>query len=594
MDRIFTSRNCIAFLGILVLACYYPSLFAPLNTVDDFGTYNYLLNADSFSFRSIFFPGGSGSYYRPILLLSFMTDKYFWGLEESFMHLENILFHLANSLLLFAVARRACLVRKQTSFLVPFSAALFFAIHPLNTEAVNWISGRTDLLAGFFLLLSIYLLLKQPLAWTRSSLAAICLLLACLAKETAIFFLPAALFFPFFLSGDCSEAVPLGTTWRRNLPHFLLFGGAGFGYFVFRGLAFSRGDQGINRVVTHLAGSESSGVLLSLRLVFKAMGFYAKKLLFPFPLNFGITTISDLYLPLGVLVLAGICWLLFRRTLPAFFVVCAGAVGGSALIIPLIRLTWTPLGERYMYIPSAFFLVGLTMAVADWERRHTRYGSSLVLVVCSLAGIALYGTVSRNFIWQSNLALFQDTYKKSPDFAPARNEIANALYALGKKQEAAVIYKSFVGSQELINVQYGLKNKALALAQEGDFAGSRHILQELLANPGKHEVSILLQLLELEKVQVAAHQANLQDVHAESVTTLTRLIKLTEDPFYSYRLGIVHMQSGETEQALAAFSAVVRNAPPAAYYRKPAETLAHKLANELAHKLADKSGPPRT
>ena len=54
------------------------------------------------------------------------------------------------------------------------------------------------------------------------------------------------------------------------------------------------------------------------------------------------------------------------------------------------------------------------------------------------------------------------------------------------------------------------------------------------------------------------------------------------------------MQSGETEQALAAFSAVVRNAPPAAYYRKPAETLAHKLANELAHKLADKSGPPRT
>lgn len=572
------SRPLLLSLVLVVLGIYYPALFSPINSVDDAGMYHYLLNTDSFSLRDIFLPGSSGSYYRPILLSSFMMDKFVWGLEESFMHLENIIFHLANTLLLFAVVRRACLFLKQTSVLIPFTAALFFAIHPLNTEAVNWISGRTDLLAGFFLLLAMFLLLKQPLTGIGSLLAAACMLLGCLAKETAIFFLPAALLYPFFFSMHRADAEPVKTIVRRHWLHFLLFGAAGSAYFAFRALAFSKGDQGVARVVTHVAGNESAGMLMNLQLVFKAIGFYAKKLLLPFPLNFGIIHVSDWYLPLGVLVLAGILWLMTRRTLPAFFVICAGAVGTSALIIPLLRVTWTPLGERYMYIPSAFFLTGLTLVVGGWIQKNGRYRTVLVLLTGCVAGIALYGTATRNILWQDNLALFEDTLRKSPDFAPAQNEIANALYAKGKKQEASVIYKSFAETEGLINAQYGLKNKAFALMNEGDFNGARDVIKQLLANPGKHEVSILLQALEINKYQVAANKATLNDVYAESVTLLTRLITLTRNPFYSYRLGIIHMQGGEKEKALDAFTTVVKTAPPTAYYRKPAEKLAKDLA----------------
>ncbi|ABK99272.1 tetratricopeptide repeat protein [Pelobacter propionicus] len=578
MNQILTKAKCIIFLSLIVLIAYYPSLFVPLNSVDDSGMYLHLLNTDAFTLEGMFFPGHTGSYYRPFVLLSFMMDKYVWGLEESFMHLENIVFHLANTLLLFAVTRRACSLLKQTSLFVPFATALFFAIHPLNTEAVNWISGRTDLLAGFFLLLAMYSMLKNPLTWPCSLLAAIFMLMACLAKETAIFFLPAALLFPFYLSSHKDEIVPVSIIVRRNLPHLLLFSAAGSAYFVFRALAFAKGDQGVTRVMTHVAGAESAGMLTSLRLVFKSIGFYAKKLLLPFPLNFGITHISDLYLPLGVLVLAGVIWLMSRRTLPAFFVICAGAVGTSALMIPLLRLTWTPLGERYMYIPSAFFLTGLMLTVGRWEQQHVRFRTALVLLASCLFGIALYGTVTRNFLWQNSLALFQDTLKKSPNFTPAQNEIANALYAQGRKQEATVIYKSFTESEGLINAQYGLKNKALAFMNEGNFSEARDILSQLLANPGKHEVSILLQVLELNKIQVAAGKATIKGVYAESVETLTRLIALTGDPFYSYRLGIVHMQIGERQKAIASFNAVVRTAAPTAYYRKPAEKLAKELA----------------
>lgn len=571
------SNTLLLSLVFIVLGIYYPALFSPINSVDDMGMYQYLLNTDSFSLLDIFLPGSSGSYYRPILLLSFMMDKFVWGLEESFMHLENILFHLANTLMVYAVARRAADYLVKPSPVVPFVAALFFAIHPLNTEVVNWISGRTDLLAGFFLLLSMYLILRRQLSWLQSLTAALCMLLACLAKETAIFFLPAALLFPFFISATRSNAAPLRSVFRSYWFHLIVFCSAGATYLAFRSLAFSKGDQGIARVITHVGGSESAGMLINARLVLKATGFYAKKLLIPFPLNFGIIHVSDAYLPLGLLVLAGIIWLITRRTLPAFFVICAGAVGTSALMIPLLRLTWTPLGERYMYIPSAFFLVGVTLAVQRWEQ-CLKYRVQLTIAVACLAAIALYGTATRNILWQDNLALFQDTLRKSPDFIPAQNEIANALQASGKQKEAAAIYKSFNSPNGLINAQYGLQNKAFALMHEGSYTEARGVLRQLLANPGKHEVAVLLQVLELNKIQVAANKAAPKDVYAESVTMLTRLLELTSDPFYSYRLGIVHMQVGERGKALTSFNNVVRTAPPAAYYRKPAEKLAKDLA----------------
>lgn len=563
-------------LGLAVLGVYYPSIFSPVNSVDDSGMLHYLLNCDSFSWRRIFVPGGSGSYYRPILLSSFMMDKYVWGLHESFMHLENVVFHLINTLMVYAVGRRAMGLLNENSALLPFVAALLFAVHPLNTEAVNWISGRTDLLAAFFLLLSTYIILHKELRWCRVMISAVCMLLACLAKETAIFFLPAALLFPFFISGN-GRSGSLRSLLRSYGIYLIIFCLSGAAYFAFRMLAFSKGDQGISRVVTHVGGSESSGLLLSTRLVLKATGFYAKKLFVPFPLNFGITHVSDLYLPLGVVVMFAVVWLIIRRTLPVFFIVTAAAVGSSALMIPLLRLTWTPLAERYMYIPSAFLLLGISLSFRKLGCKQ-KYGTHLTLAVSLVIMIAIYGTATRNILWQDNLALYEDTLRKSPDFIPAQNEIANALYCRGKTEEAITIYKSFDEPNGLVNAQYGLKNKAFALMHEGRFTEARDIMKQLLANPGKHEIQILLQLLELNKVQVMANKATNMDVYAESVTTLNRLVEITGDPFYSYRLGIVHMQAGARDKAHAEFLKVVKTAPKDIYYRKPSEKLVIELS----------------
>lgn len=578
MQKRLSTRIIVLVLVFTVLGAYYPAIFAPLNSVDDPGMYHYLLNTDTFRFRDIFIPGASGAYYRPILIVSFLIDKFAWGLEESFMHLDNVLFHLINTLLLFAIARRVSTWLKVESPLPALVVALFFAVHPLNTESVVWISGRTDLLAGMFILLATYLLLSRRRNGLLSLLAACSLLLACLAKDTAIFFLPAAIMLPFFLPAEEEEGVAPNLLKWNNIFHICIFTATGLGYFVFRKLAFSRGDLGVKQVMTHVVGGEREGILLSLRLVLKSAGFYVKKLFVPFPLNFSINHVSDFYSIIGLVLLLIVIRLLIRRTIPGFFFIAAVAIGSSALLVPLLKMTWTPIAERYMYMPSAFFVLGITYTAYPWTREK-RFQRFMVPMVACLAAVAVYGTAQRAILWQDNLALYEDCRKKSPDFVPAQNEIANALYARGKTEEAARIIKSIVPPKELINNQYVQISKAAALANEGNRAAAHDLLVQALQNPGKHEVAIIERILKLNDLQIAQGEVSRAKRYPENIRLLARLFELTGDPFYLYRLGQVHMLEGERDQAREAFQRVVSQASQQAYYYSAAKRLQEKMAD---------------
>jgi protein O-mannosyl-transferase len=584
MNSQIKSRTSLLFLSFIILGVYYPAIFGPLNSIDDPGMYSYLLNTDRFTIHSIFATGG-GNYYRPILIVSYMMDKYVWGLEESFMHLENVVFHLLNTLLVFAIARNCALRKGLSSGVAPLIVAFFFGIHPLSTEVVSWISGRTDLLAGFFLFLSVWLLLRQSSNYLSITAAALCMLLGCLAKETAIFFLPAALLLPFYISKDNDKTTSIRVTFFNNLTHFFVFPLAGASYFALRTGAFTHIDHGVVQVFNHVGGENSAGLLLNLRLIVKAAGFYLKKLFIPFPLNFGITHVSDFYIPVGILLFTIVLISFIRRTMLSFFVVCAAAIGSSALLIPLLNQTWTPLAERYMYIPSAFFIMWLTFSIYQWDNRE-QYRPQITVVLCLFAATFIYGTATRAILWQDNLALYQDTLRKSPDFIPAKNEIANALYERGKNQEAAAILLSLQLPDELVNRQYGLISKAAALAKNGDLASARLLLDQALQNPGKHEVEISNRSLKLYDLEVAQGVVTSIKVYPDRVRLLTRLNIITGDPFYLYRLGLVHLYQKKYRLAQTALSVAAARAPGDAYYRMPAQQLSATLASRSDQNLA--------
>jgi len=94
------------------------------------------------------------NYFRPLLSLSLALDYSIWELEPLGYHLSNLIFHLGCVLMVYLIC--ISLMPKLSSFLV----ALLFGIHPIHTEAVTWVSGRSDVLSTLFFLSSLLCLIR--------------------------------------------------------------------------------------------------------------------------------------------------------------------------------------------------------------------------------------------------------------------------------------------------------------------------------------------------------------------------------------------------------------------------------------------------
>jgi hypothetical protein len=82
--------------------------------------------------------------WHPLTWISHMVDCHFFDMNAGKHHLTNVLFHIANSLLLFIVLRKTTGKLWQSGFV-----AALFVLHPLHVESVAWISERKDVLSTF-------------------------------------------------------------------------------------------------------------------------------------------------------------------------------------------------------------------------------------------------------------------------------------------------------------------------------------------------------------------------------------------------------------------------------------------------------------
>src|SRR5262249_40429227 len=88
--------------------------------------------------------------WHPLTWLSHMLDVTLFGQRAGGHHLTNVVFHVANVVLLFLLLQRMTGARAPAAFV-----AALFAWHPLHVESVAWVAERKDVLSTFFLLLSI-------------------------------------------------------------------------------------------------------------------------------------------------------------------------------------------------------------------------------------------------------------------------------------------------------------------------------------------------------------------------------------------------------------------------------------------------------
>jgi tetratricopeptide (TPR) repeat protein len=570
------SWHCLSLLVLAVTVAYYPTIHAGFNSTDDLFMINWINQTGPLDFGRLFLPHGTSYYYRPLTILTYTLDRDFWDSAASFMHLENILLHLGCSFLVYAITRRLLPLWKNSEQWQALFAGLFFALHPLATESVCWVSGRTDPLMTAFILLAVWLtVIALQLESFASALGAgVALCLAGLAKEVAVFVLPGVLWLIAVYPGQASW---LGRVRRRWWVMLTPTVGVA-GYFTLRHLATAQ-DSGINTALKGVVGGDYD-VLNKVRIAFKVYGFYFKKLFVPWPLNYGITEASGWYVLSGIMLALLLLYLVWRADVPGAFGLMAFFTLSPALLVVFGQMTWTPLAERYLYASVALF-APLAAYMAQRLRMFVnvplrrRFDLALVTLLLVFFGT----TMHRSWVWQDNLRLYQDTVAKSPDFESAKVELASALLHKGRVAEAEEILSGMQAEGDASDYLNDDINLAEILVTKGDFEGARNILLSRLGSNPKKQYDLLQSLLRTNDRRIghAETPALRLAIQEESLAWLEEQQHLKPTAFIRYRIGKMQLAMGDKPSALISFRAALLKAPNDAHYRGAAESFIKKL-----------------
>ncbi len=545
-----------------VLAVYYPALYSSFHPIDDSGIVTFY--SASPPLVRVLLPG-SGYYYRPLVELSYYLDNLLWGMEPAVMHLENILLHCANSLLLLLLARRVLADSCQHSPLVPFFAALLFALHPVNVEAVAWVAGRTDPLMALFLLSSLYFWLRwlDSVRWPDLAAALLLFGAALLTKETAFAF-GAVLF---LLALTWPGAATVRQRWAAvgvmAAPALLLI----------IGILLARGDvSGLSRFISGIdpLSTENAWNLLAI------LGFYVRKLLVPVPLNFAIIDVHPGY-GLAGLLLGALLWWLLRRCRPAgMWFVSALLMMLPALLIAMKQVAWTPVAERYLYFSSALCVLGL-LPLLSLVRERMR-GNIIPLMVLVAGGFAVV-SAQRTLLWQDQRAFFQDAIAKSPAFGSLYNELGNLLLKEGELQQAEAAFVAADRLNRRDSMRLAIKANLLAVQYaKGNYPEVREQFFRLFKAKQDAPADFLELLYRADNNRLALLSGKDRLLLAgDLLETLELLDRKRPDPFWWYQSGQLLLGIGDRVRAVDFFRRAHAAAPTDAHYRNAAEIWLRRL-----------------
>ncbi len=556
-------RYQIGILAILVLAAYYPAARAGASLIDDSTLLQSLERSTGWHLRDIFFPAASGGfYYRPLILLSYVFDREVLKLSPGMMHLENVLLHLMNCMLVYVLTAQVMKVEhgpERPHPHLPLVAGALFGLHPVNTESVNWISGRTDVLAATFILASAYFLLqyRERRSAYLMALSILSFLCGVLSKETSI-----AYFFGFalLLSVDSpaermvqhpGQQKSWPVDWKRAFTAVtallvLLF------VLHFRSLAFT---SSTNRIGITAHAMTADGIH-SLLVVLRAFGFYMKKFIMPYPLNFAIREIDPLYDLLAVPLVVLCIYIALRRTVMSTVFLTGVFLIFPAFLLAFGQIAWTPYAERYVYISSAFLVIA---AVVYGARFMTaRQGAQMKFAVAALILVMFAATLGRSLLWQDDFALVRDTVEKSPQSRDLRVVYGAMLAARGDYDRA--LQELQAGSSIGILGAYDERvdlNRAFIAYRQGRIDDSIALYDEVLTRTDGRSVSALQNLVRLYEAlkDDASSVSEMQRFESSIELYQERLYKVTGDPHLAYRIASNAAQHGQLQKARSFFQA---------------------------------------
>lgn len=506
---------------------------------------------------------------RPLTSALFAVNHALDGFRPRVWHVTNVLVHLAAVVLAWRFARRV-LARSglgpggagagapedsarpgakprgkgrralaAAARAVPewpaLAAAAFFALHPLSTEAVSYISQRSEALASAFVLAALLALLARdeapearrlPLLLAAYALHALGLAAKPIAAPMPAVWLLAAAVLPLPAERDLAWWERVGRRLLAAAPLFLMSL-----YAAFSGVQGAAGSGHAGFDLNFITPAQYVATQM------RALPIYVRLVLAPYGLN------ADWYFPfsrsfLEPAVLGGVAFV--AALVAAAFVLvhrfgreegdgpAAARVAAFGWLFFLGMLTPTtlvplrdPFVEHRLYLPSLGIVLAVTAAGVLALRRlglglgPVRARAAAVVVAAALAAGLGAVTAVRNQVWQSALALWADASEKAPQKPRIWVNYGTALHFAGRYEEAVRAYDRALalGYDPTVPVELVVRNTALALVRLRRYDDARVRLVDYLSRAPRDAATIvILALVEvdtgrLDDAERAARQA---------------------------------------------------------------------------------------
>lgn len=453
-----SSLYLITLLFLLALVCYLNTFGNSLFYDDEQFIYNNdavkTLDIEKIFSQSLVSSSGKiSNYFRPLLFLGFGIEYQLFGSNGFIYHFNSFIIHFLSGVFLYLF-----LLKLFKNKFLAFSTALLFLIHPIQTEAITYASGRGDPLSFLFCVISLFLLLSTK-KYTRL-ISYLFFIFALLSKEIALM-LPGLVFATSYLlhEKNLKKAIKIST------PYFAI----ALCYFLLRITIFNFANT-LN--FYNAENIYASNIFVRINTFINLFPNYTQLLLYPKNLfierDYSINIFTKATAT-TIIAFTGISFAFFaaykhRRKNSIFlfsllwiFVSFIPTMG----IIPINGIFY----EHFLYFPSVgFFLIASYCIFLLYKKNTTLFFFSTPFLLCFVL-LLIIRTINRNYEWHDPIRFYNQTlsHVQSPRIL---NNLAMAYIEEGDVEKAITTYKKAISfSQAYPEPHYNLGNAYLGIQE---------------------------------------------------------------------------------------------------------------------------------
>lgn len=383
--------------------------------------------------------------YAPLTMVSFAFDYFFNGENPLLYHLHNIALHTVISICVLVLFNKI-----QTNKHVSFFVALLFALHPMQTESIAWISERKNLVCGFFYILTLvayvnYINTNNSRNYFFSLLFFV---LALFSKGMAVSIPFSMLAIDLWVKRKLTKPVLL-----EKIPFFILS--------IIFGIVAIKAQSSASFLKT----PEDFSFLQKLLLSGYAYMQYALKLVFPVGLSAIYPypkTYLNIYFIIGTIFFIVSLLLLVYGFLKEKNLLAGSIIffsGNIIFVLQFIKQGAVLMADHYVYIAC----LGLFFPFCYVLFRKFKNNNFPIIICTTIVLFYCGATYLRNNVWKNSITFWKEVVRKYPNSEIAQSSLGAEFMRISDNVNAAACFNKAIA----INPRYykTYYNKGLLLAK---------------------------------------------------------------------------------------------------------------------------------